>query len=238
MSRVSSTVTRRARLAVVAAAGCATLVGVASGCGVSEGGFRPGAAAVVGDDTVSVQDVDSAAEALCGLIDEAGQGAQSGSQVRATMLEGLVLRAVAEQINQDYDVPVGQLYEQSVSGAEDELSDLDSDELEAVLPGVTGTAYFVDVMTAIGREELGIDSTDDYEGQEGLPEGIKIAQQWTEDNPIRTSPAFPELSIGESQVDRERIDLSVAVSDFAKAATADEVDPAFVDALPESQRCG
>jgi hypothetical protein len=106
-----------------------------------------------------------------------------------------------------------------------------------------GITYFVNVMTEAGRLEAGSSASE----QEQLTAGIEIAQEWTAEEGLRTNPVFPDIAIGDEAVEFSRDDLSVAVSEFAESALADadrldqqqqQADTAYVQSLPESQRCG
>ncbi len=211
-----------------------------SGCGVVGTDFRPGAAAEVGEETIAVDEVNDLTPALCALLQSneqlLGEGV-SGSSLRTSVLQGLVLRSVADQMAEDYDVPAGGSdYQDAVQQTRLQFAEVDQDVLDDALPVYTATAYFLGVIRAVGEQELvggGGEPTDD----EALLEGIRLAREWQEANGVETSPAFPKISIGEDQVLAEREELSIPVSTFAAEAEAQPQDPAYVDALPESQRC-
>ena len=110
---------------------------------------------------------------------------------------------------------------------------------------LSSTDYFVDILIQVGREDLGISESEDPDGQQGFAQGLEIAQQWQEENPIETNPRYSGVEIGDADegVISTRSDISTAVSDFARdalGAAEDPLneDPAFAASLPESQRCG
>jgi peptidyl-prolyl cis-trans isomerase SurA len=211
--------------------------GLLSGCGVADDGGQPGVAAEVGDTTITLDEVDDAAEELCELRgdDPATRGTPvSGAEVRTRALQTLVLRAIADGIADDRDIVPSPSYA-NIEAEADEQGTVQARE-------VVGLSYFVNVMQAAGREEAGPTASE----QEQLAAGITIAQEWTEREGVTTNPVFPDLSIGDVSVEFARDDdLSVAVSDFAESALADadrlsqqEGDSAYAATLPESQRCG
>jgi hypothetical protein len=226
----------RARFAVATAGVLAA--GLLGGCGVADEGVRPGTAAEVGDTTISLDEVDEAAEDLCDLRSEdpATKGAPvSGAEVRTRALQNLVLRAIADGIAEERDI--------EPSPSFDNLKALADKEGTVQAREVLGLSYFVNVMRAAGIDEAGSSASE----EEQLTAGIAIAQEWTEREGLRTNPVFPDLEIGDVSVEFARDDdLSAAVSDFAESALTDadrlqeqpEGDSAYAASLPESQRCG
>lgn len=231
--------TPRARGPVVAAVTAGLMaVGLLSSCGVAEDGtVAPGVAAEVGDTSISLDDVDEAADDLCQVRrrDEQTLGAAiSGAELRARALQTLVLREVADGLAADYGIEPDPTFGQL------EASARDTETYQALV--TVGISYLVNVMRAVGAEEAGSGASD----EEVLGAGIQAAQAWTEREGVTTSPVFPDLEIGDVAVEFARNDdLSVPVSQFAKDAVADseqlaepEADSAYAESLPESQRCG
>ena len=151
----------------------------------------------------------------------------------------------ADQLAEEYDVESGQFYDNAQAEIRSQL------ERPRRGPGRPGdgqpssTDYFVDILIQVGRQELGISESDDPDGQQGIAQGLEIAQQWQDEHPITTNPRYSGMEIGDSNegVLTTRDDISTAVSDFARdalGAAEDPLaeDPAYVDSLPESQRCG
>jgi hypothetical protein len=229
-----STIPRARLTAVIAGALAAGLLG---GCGVADDEVSPGVAAEVGDTEISLDEVDDAAEELCDLRgeDPATKGTPvSGAEVRTRALQTLVLRAIADGIAEDLDIEPDPTYDNLEAQAE-EQGTVQAHE-------VVGLSYFVNVMQAAGRAEAGASAPE----QEQLSTGIRIAQDWTEREGLRTSPVFPDVEIGDLSVEFSRDDdLSVAVSDFARTALSDadrlsqqDVPSTYAASLPDSQRCG
>lgn len=226
---------RRARLA--AAAVGVVAVGLLSGCGVADEGIRPGVAAEVGDTTISLDDVEGAAEKLCDLRgkDPATKGVPvSGAEVRTRALQTFVLRTIADGLAEDYDLTPSPSFAILEEAADDEGT--------VQAREVLGLSYLVNVMQAVGAQESESGTPPD----EQLAAGIKLAQAWTADVGVRTNPMFPDITVGDEAVEFVRDDdLSVAVSDFAEEALSDagrlgqaEADSEYAKTLPESQRCG
>jgi hypothetical protein len=231
--------TPRARVAAVAAGLAAT--GLLSSCGVAAGDtVRPGVAAEVGDTSISLDEVDDAADDLCDVHrkDPLTLGtAVSGAEVRARALQTLVLHVIGDGLAAEYDITPKPSFDQLEQAAED----AGTFQQNATL----GVSYLVNVMQAVGKEEAPAGA--DQQAQLGA--GIKAAQEWAEREGIETNPVFPDIEIGDLAVEFTRDDdLSVPVSDFARDAVddtkwleqqrqADSSDD-YAKSLPESQRCG
>lgn len=225
----------RVRIAAVAVGLLAT--GLLSGCGVADEGIHPGVAAQVGDTSISLDDVDDAADELCDVhgkdVDTLGVPI-SGAELRTRALQTLVLRVIADGLADDYDITPSPTY----ANLEKTAKDAGTYQAEETL----GVSYLVNVMQAVGAQEAGASASD----EDKLGAGIKAAQKWTEDAGVETNPVFPDLEIGDLAVEFTRDDdLSVAVSKFAKDALADskrleeqQPDSEYAKDLPESQRCG
>jgi hypothetical protein len=226
---VSTTLRSRLRLG----AGLALAVALLTGCA----GLQPGVAIVVGDEQISVNEVDDLAGSICDL-EEANptQGQEStqvvGSQVRNSAMQALALRSVADQLAAEYGLQAGSDYQDAEDQVRLQYGGVDSDLVDAAMPAYTSGAYFVSILRQIGAEKTGADQ----ESDEALTAGIQVAQQWEDDNEIETNPAFDSFSIGDSSIESERSDLARAAGDTAKGAAS--ADAAYVGALPSTQRCG
>ena len=206
------------------------------GCGIANEGIQPGVAAEVGNTTISLDDVEDAAEKLCDLHgkDPATKGVPvSGAEVRTRALQTLVLRTIADGLAEEYDILPSPTFA-SLEKAADEQGTVQARQ-------TLGLSYFVNVMQAVGRQE-----DPSAAEQDQLAAGIAAAQTWTAREGVKTNPVFPDLEIGDVAVEFGRDDdLSVAVSDFAEEALGDadrlaeqQGDSAYAATLPESQRCG
>lgn len=229
------TSTSRVRIAAVAAglAGASLL----SGCGVADEGIRPGVAAEIGDTSISLDEVDDAAEELCDVHqqDEATKAvAISGAEVRTRALQTLVLHVIADGLAAEYDITPSPTF--------DSLEEATADSGTYQAQETLGISYLVSVMQAVGKQEAGAGASE----EDQLGAGIAAAQEWTEREGVETNPVFPDIEIGDLAVEFTRDDdLSVPVSRFAKDALADserlveqQPDSEYAASLPESQRCG
>lgn len=221
-------ITRLGRLAVLGA-----VVVLLSGCGA----MQPGVAAQVGEDTISVDQVDDLTTSLCAVLEDLPEGdpntpaAVSGEKARNNAMQSLILRSIADQMAGDYGVRSGSDFKAQVDRVRLQFGSIDDAKVEAALPAYTSVAYFIDIMRQVGdTTQAGL--TDD----QALAAGVKLAQQWESDNGIETNPLFGSFSIGDQEIKSERSDLAFAASDTAKQAEQGSDD--YAAALPDSQRCG
>jgi hypothetical protein len=220
-------ISRLGRLAVLGA-----VVALLSGCGAAQ----PGVAAEVGQDTITVDEVDALTARLCAVQEEIPENPNvpdvvSGGTARNSAMQALILRSIADQMAADYGVEAGADFQGQVDRLRLQLGTVDEDKLEAALPAYTSLAYFLDIMRQIGE------TTDNsLSGDAALTAGIERARTWEKDHGIETNPMFGSFSIGEQEIESERSDLAFAVSESAKSA--DEGADGYAASLPESQRCG
>ena len=224
-------VSRLARLAGLATAVTlvATLVG---GCGAA----RPGVAAEVGDDTITVDQVDELAADLCSLQEAVPEDAAnrapatSGVAARDGAMQALLLRSIADQMAAEHGVTADEDFQAQVDQTRLQYGGIDEELIEAGLPAYTAIAYFINIMRQVGEK------TGDASGDQALVAGIQEAQKWQKDHPIETNPMFGSFKIGNQEIESERDDVAFPVSKIAKDAESGSED--YVASLPESQRCG
>ncbi|MAO80603.1 MAG: hypothetical protein CMH82_08085, partial [Nocardioides sp.] len=82
--------------------------GALSGCGVADAGVRPGAAAVVEGEEISLGEVDDATTATCEVLQGSADllaGGFTGAELRGIVVQQLVVTEVAEAIAAANDLP-------------------------------------------------------------------------------------------------------------------------------------
>jgi len=227
----------RSRLAALSTIALLALPAL-SGCGQNP--IHPGAAAVVGDQTLSGSDLNAISRDLCTVLKSDQQSIGSGyprSALMASVVQAFMLRAVADQLAEEYDVTPDKSYKSSADQIELRFGQADPDALANAMDTFTSTAYFVAVARAAGELELKESGNANPTQDESLTKGIALAQTWQDDHDIDVSPRFPAMKIGDQSIETVRDDTSYAVSDFAKQAAAEQPDKTFVDTLPPSQVC-
>ena len=221
--------TRLGRVAVLGVA-----VAVLTGCA----GATPGVAAQVGDDSITVDQVDALAADVCALEKAVPEGTvnkqppTSGLRARDAALQSMVLRSIADQMADDHGVTLDQKdFQRQVDQVRLQYDVVDDDDLiDEALPAYTAIPYFVNIVSQIGEQ------TGDVTGDQALAAGIKQAQKWQAENGIETNPMFGSFNIGDQEIESERDDLAFPVSKTAK--DSGEASAEYIASLPESQRCG
>jgi hypothetical protein len=212
-------------------------VGVAglllTGCGSA----TPGVAAQVGDEELTVRDIDSATAHYCTSVEEQLESPVPMSFVRQYVVQLLTLRSQADQVADDYGVTAGSSYENDVAQRQGTAATLPEEVRDDYIQLTSTPAYAQDIVDQIGAitlEDQGIaDPTSDQVTQAGLD----VFNQWPDANGIDIDPRFGAASVDGvlSPIDTN---TSVAVSEIAKSGLAEQPDPAYAETLPSTQRCG
>lgn len=214
--------------AVLVAAGL-----VLSGCG----GARPGVAVEVGDQEIATSRVDDAAANFCAALGDQVENAVPMSFVRQGVVQLLTLRAQTEQIAEEYGVEPGSTYGNDRAQRERNAASMPEDVRADYVELTSTNALAQDVLEQVGRivlEERGVaDPTVDQVTQAG----IDVFNTWPDANGIEIDPRYglESLDGALSPVDTN---LSVAVSEEARAGLAAEPDASYAQTLPVTHRCG
>lgn len=196
---------------------------LATGCGASGDGFRPGLALSVGDQEVSTERVDEVTSRYCDAIAEAVEGAPAPLKVRRQqVVESLLLRAAADGLAEEYGVEPAASYRAAVAQLRPQLQQFDEPTQDAIVTVNTANDYVAAVTTAVGHEVQ--PGGDDAAAQQA---GEQELQKWIESEEIVVNPVYGVSLEGDD------VDLSVASRDQAvRESTSTGAG------LPESQRCG
>lgn len=215
---------------VVAAAATMAL----SGCA----GLNPGAAAVVGSETISRDQVDDVALALCSAnIASAKVSNQPAPTLASRGARELALQIMLEtELSQQFGEAEGfEASKQQVSAAvaqnENGILMLPKSRQEDFRHALSSYAEGQLILIEAGRDALGAEATDD----EAIAEGQKLRAAYVEDLDVEVDPRYGTFE--EGAFVRGGSSLSVPVSDAAVAGDADQPDEGFVAALPASQKC-
>lgn len=216
-----------------------------SGCGAVGTDLRPGAAAVVDDEVVSMSEVEDVSDSLCTvLVSQTAPGAAPGAPaasypmgvVRAAAQRGLALNIVADRIAEEQGLDVSEDLEAGIATVRNAYQGVDPALLEEAMPGFTGDGHLDLVLTAWGREDLGEQATE----EEARARGYELGAEWADEHGLESNPVFDSLEIGEGGVAAAREDLSVPASDWARMAAtpASQAEVAEVTrGLPANQLC-
>jgi hypothetical protein len=219
------------RLMTAATMGVAGLL--LTGCGSAS----PGVAARVGDEVLSVRDIDNATSSYCTAVGEQFESPVAMRYVRQYVVQLLALRSQAEQLADDYGVTAGSTYQNDVAQEQGTARTL-PEEVRADYVRLTSTpAYAQDIVDQIGAitlDEQGIaDPTSDQVTQAGLD----LFNQWPDANGIDVDPRYGLTNV-DGVLKPVDTNTSVAVGETAKSGLAERPDPAFAETLPTTHRCG
>lgn len=231
----------RRRTSLVTALAATALL--AAGCGLTDEGPRPGAAAEVDGQTLELARVDAAVEDYCGLLAKEAEGAPSYAKavVRSQLAWNWAQAVAVEELAPDYDVDLPSGVETAVVERSWGVS-RDDDEFES-FEWLTWIGQRLDQpVVLIGERALR------EAGQEPTPDaapaaGYDVINAWLDDNDVELNPVFGERDPEEGTFLGD--DLSVAVSAVAKQGdqlgkpvTSEGENAERLAALPAGEVCG
>jgi hypothetical protein len=219
----------RVKLATVAAGAALVL----AGCGV-----HPGTAAVVGSETITHDEVDDIATAVCRAnvagAEAAGQQASPlpSRGARELAVEVLVETELAQQLGEREGVEANQrAVSQAVAQNEPGLALLEGEQQEDLRAALRDYAESQFMLIEVGRQSLGEQVSED----EAVAEGRRILGVLAESVDIEIDPRYGRFDNGVFKPGGTS--LSVAESERAKAGTDQQPSEAFIGGLPASQLC-
>lgn len=207
-----------------------------AGCGSAS----PGVAAEVGDETITVSEVDRAASHMCTALAEDFRS--SGSVVpmgvvRQGVLQLLALDSQARQIAEEYGVTAGETFRREVAQRRDFAQSLPSDVRSDYIAVMTANARANAVLQEAGRVKLEEEGFESPTTEQVSQAGRDIFQSWPDSHGIEANPRYG-VALQDGALVPSDTNLSVAVSDQAVKGLANEPDPAYTEALLGSHRCG
>ena len=214
------------------------LTGALSSCGVAGTSFHPGVAAQVGDEQVTVQEVDTIASAYCSAIEGQLTGQSLPNRyLRAGVVGQLALVAGARQLADEYGVEPGAAYGQKISDLQTATLTLEPAQREAVIAIESSATYVTAVLSAVGTEVLRQTAPGKPEASAATATGQSLFLDWFDTNEVKIDPQYG-MAIKDGQAVPANTDVSTAVGDNAVKAQADTPDPEYAAGLPASLRCG
>ncbi len=231
---MTSTRARLARSRMVRAGAVLGAVALLAGCGAA----RPGVAAQVGDESISIAEVDDASVVFCEAYGTANPGNIVPMRVaRSFLLASMVDRVVGDQIAAEYDVTPGPAYEQGVAQARASVASLPVDQQEAVLDQQVAGPYRQAVVQAAARKLLAQEGVIDPTGDQLQGRASLLETQWADTHPVEVDPRF---SIVDDQGQLTSDSLAFPVSQAAKDGDQQDMQAlgTYAQSLPVSQRCG
>ena len=222
----------RPRLAV----GLALAAALLTGCGTSS----PGVAVQVGDDSITMNEVDELTGEYCRAIERQLEGNSQTVPLRffrGGVAGNLALRSAAEQLAEEYDVQPGEVYDEKVAQLEQSVAVLDEDIRESVILVESATAYVEAVQVAVGERVLEEQGVSEPKYSQQLKQGRRVFEEWIAEEDVEFDPQLGvELSNG--QVTSVDTSLSYPAGRDAEAGGQEQPDPEYARGLPDSHRCG
>jgi hypothetical protein len=229
--RITTRMSGARTIVAVAAAGLAL-----TGCGSA----HPGVAVEVGDEEIPVSRVDSAAANMCTALSE--QFEAEGSTVpmgfvRQGVIQLLTLRSQAEQIAEEYGVEPGSTYGNDVAQRQKTAASMPEDVRADYVELTSANALAQDVLEQVGRMELEERGITEPTVEQVSQAGVDVFTVWPDANGVEIDPRYGLENV-DGALTPVDTNLSVAVSDEAKAGMSTEPDAAYARTLPLTHRCG
>jgi len=223
---------KKVKLSLVAA----SLV-VLAGCGV-----HPGGAIVAGDTTISDEEVDDAAAALCASTVTSAEAQGQPRPVLAS--RGARQAAVQLMLDSELSRQFGEA--QGIEPDEQEISAALAQNAAGIraIPAAqrddfrdlfTGFQEGQQIIDAAGRASLEQQGNQEPTDEEVTTEGVRLRNEWAADLDIEIDPRYGTYADG--TITPTSGSLSIPVSERAAQGANAEPGTAWTAALPASQRC-
>ncbi|GAB3022416.1 hypothetical protein GCM10011376_27790 [Nocardioides flavus (ex Wang et al. 2016)] len=203
-----------------------------TGCGSAS----PGVAAKVGDEELTVRQIDAMTANYCTAVGDLESEVPMGF-VRQYVVQLLTLRSQATQIADEYGVEAGSSYRNDVAQRLGTAGTQPEEVREDYVELASTTAYVQDILDQVGRIELEESGVSDPTTDQATQAGIDVFNQWPNANDIEIDPRYG-LEVVDGVLSPVDTNTSVAVGETAKAGLGTEPDPAFARSLPTNHRCG
>ena len=203
-----------------------------TGCGSA----APGIAARIGDQELTVREVDQATAHYCVALGTL-ESEVPMSFVRQFVIQLLALRSQAEQIADEYGVEAGSTYANDVAQRQGTAATKPEEVRQDYVDLASTTAYAQDILDQVGKIELDQDGVDDATPEQISQAGVDVFNQWPDVHGIEIDPRYGLTSV-DGVLTPIDTNTSVAVGETAKSGLATEPDTAFAKTLPLTHRCG
>lgn len=207
------------------------------------GSANPGAAARVGDETVSTSQVNQLSQDMCTAFKPQLQQRQQVvpmSYLRTGVVQFLVEAAMARQVAAQYGVQAGPDYASAVSDLTKSAASMPASVRNAYVEVLSASALVSSIGTAAGAAALRQAGTASPTTQEAAQKGDQIFAQWAQDHTVDIDPRYG-LALENGQLKPADRGISFATSAQAQGglgAQGAQPDAAYLATLPPSQKCG
>ncbi|QZY29816.1 hypothetical protein [Nocardioides coralli] len=217
----------------------ALVVGVAAltltGC--AGAGMHPGVAVQVGEESITMAEVDEIAVDFCDAVTpQLEQQAETvpNAYFRGGIAGTLALRSIADQVAEDYGITLdGEDYTAQLAQIRRGVAGLPEEVRESVLVVDSAPLYVEEVQASVGEVVL----EGEGDRQAFLAAGQEEFATWVAENEVEFDPSLNTVA-GEGTIRNEDRSLSFAVSETARSGNAAEPNAVLARRLPSTQRCG
>jgi hypothetical protein len=206
---------------------------VLAGCGI-----HPGAAAVVESASISHDEVDDVALAVCSANlatsrDNNQPEPQLGSRgARQVALQILIETQLSRQFGEHEGVEADpNQVSQAIAQNEPVLNLIPPDQRETFREALRDYAEGQLIVLQVGQDSLGGQATD----EEAIQRGMRLRRDYVKTLDVEIDPRYGTFE--EGRYTRGIPALSVPASDRAKAGSLEDPSPTFVAELPDTQQC-
>ena len=223
---------RLSRFTVLATAGVLAL----TGCGA----VHPGAAAVVGHDSITEGQVDALAQGLCSANSAQASGQPLPSrEARQGALQVLLDTELSQQFGQRRGVtPNQQQISQALARSGRTIAALPKDERPAFKDALVRYWEGQLMLMDIGRRSLEAQGKANVTAAQATAEGNRLRQQYVKTISVSVNPSLGSFRRGTFQPALNNGSLSVPASESARQGNSANTDASWVATLPASQQCG
>lgn len=221
----------KTRLMTAATMGVAGLL--LTGCGSA----APGIAVKVGDQQLTVKEVDATTSNYCTSVSKQLESPVPMSFVRQYVVQLLTLRSQAEQIAGDYGVTAGSAYQNDVAQRTGTAGTMPEKVRDDYVRLTSTPAYAQDIVDQIGKIVLDEQGVTDPKTEQITQAGLDVFNQWPDANGVEVDPRYGLENV-DGVLKPVDTNTSVAVGKTAKAGLAEQPDTAFASSLPTTHRCG
>jgi hypothetical protein len=194
----------------------------------------------VGDEQLSVRDVDTAAREMCTALGdqfEAQSTVLPMSFIRQGTVQLLTLRAQAMQVADEYGIEPGSSYRNDVAQRRRTAASMPEDVRETYVELTSANALASDIVDQVGTIVLEERGVTDPTTEQVTQAGVDVFNQWPDANGIEIDPRYGLESV-DGVLTPVDTNTSVAVGQTAKDGLKTEPDAAFAKTLPMTHRCG
>ncbi|WP_210649083.1 hypothetical protein [Nocardioides sp. SYSU D00065] len=222
---------RKTRLTTAATTAVAALL--LTGCGSA----APGVAVKVGDEELTVREVDRTTADYCTSVSDQLEAAVPMGFVRQYVVQLMTLRSQAMQIADDYGVEPGSTYRGDVAQRRQAAAGMPADVQDTFVELASTPALANDVVNQIGAIVLEDEGVSDPTEEQLSEAGVDVFNQWPDAHGIEIDPRYGLESV-DGVLTPVDTNTSVAVGETATAGQATEPDTAYAETLPLTHRCG